>query len=409
MPSPGPRVVEASTVDPSHPDSLASLGTRARSLATTVGASAVRAVVAVLPAWLLARVLVVLSLLAAHLFAREVRPDDLAARLRLHQGLLAWDGGWYQAIAGRGYVSSGVQSVRFYPGFPMAARALSKIPGISVGAALVLLANACALAAMAALWALVRHDFDVADPGLARRSVWLLALAPPAYVLAFAYADSALLLCAVVTFLAARSGRWWWAAAAGCAAGLVRPVGVLLVLPVVIEVWRTRPDRRSLGSWLGPVVAVVAPAVGTAGYLGWVKAQFGDFWLPFRVQVERGHRGSISAPFDSIGHDLSSLVHGHHVGSALHVPWLVLCVALAVLAFWRLPVSYAAFTAAVLAVAMSSSNLDSFERYTLGAFPLIIVASTLTRRPAVERVVLILSAAGMVGYACLVFLGVVVP
>lgn len=407
MSSPGSRIVEVGTVDRGDQDSFGWSPTRARRWAKSVGTSARRAVLAVLPAWVVARVLVVASLLAAHLFARLVRPDDLAARLRLHQGLLAWDGGWYQAIAAHGYASSGVQSVRFYPGFPMAARALGKIPGISVGTALVVVSNACALAAMALLWELVRRDFG--DSDLARRSVWLLALAPPAYVLAFAYADGALLLCAVGTFLAARTGRWWWAAIAGCAAGLVRPVGILLVLPVLIEVWRTRRDRRTLRSWGGPAAAVLAPAVGTAGYLGWVRSQFGDLWLPLRIQVESGHRGSISAPFDSIWHDLGSLVHGHHVGSALHVPWLVVCVALAVLAFWRLPVSYAAFSVAVLVVAMSSSNLDSFERYALGAFPLIIAASTLTRRRAVERAVLILSGAGMVGYACLAFLGVVVP
>ncbi len=97
------------------------------------------------------------------------------------------------------------------------------------------------------------------------------------------------------------------------------------------------------------------------------------------------------------------------MGSALHIPWVLLCVVLLVLAFRRLPLSYALFAAAVLAVSLTTSNLDSFERYALGAFPLVVVASTLTGRRWVEWSVLAASAAAMAGYAYLAFLGVVVP
>jgi hypothetical protein len=157
------------------------------------------------------------------------------------------------------------------------------------------------------------------------------------------------------------------------------------------------------------VAAVVAPVAGTGAYLGWVRAQFGDPWLPLRVQQQNGHRGAITVPLTTMWHSLDSLVHGHHVGSALHIPWVVLSVALLVVAFRRLPLSYAAFATAVVAVSVTSSNLDSFERYALGAFPLVIAASTLTSRRAVELLVLAVAGAGLVGYALLAFLGVVVP
>ena len=116
---------------------------------------------------------------------------------------------------------------------------------------------------------------------------------------------------------------------------------------------------------------MAAPVVGTAAYLGWVGSQFGDPWLPLRVQQQNGHRGAITVPLGAMWHDLDSVAHGHHVGSALHIPWVLISVALLVVAFRRLPLSYAAFAAAVLAVSVTSSNLDSFERYALGAFPLV--------------------------------------
>jgi hypothetical protein len=369
-----------------------------------------RAVVEVLPAWVVSRALVVASLVVSHLIVRSVRPDNPGAQLRVHQGLLAWDGGWYESIAGHGYAASGVQSLRFFPGYPMAARVLGWIPGVGVGPALVVIANLCALAALAALLVLVRHDLG--DAALARRSVWLLTLAPSAYSLVLGYADAALLLCSIVTVLAARSHRWWWAAAGGLVAGLVRPVGILLVVPVLIEIWQERRMRqpgRPPRSPLALGAAALAPVAGTAAYLGWVWAQFGDPWLPFGVQQQAGHRGAVTVPVAAMWHNLESVVHGHHVGSTLHIPWVVLCVVLLVVAYRRLPLSYAAFATAVLVVSLASSNLDSFERYALGAFPLVIAASTLTSRRRVELVVLVVAGAGMVGYAVLAFLGVTVP
>jgi hypothetical protein len=379
-----------------------------------------RAVVVVLPAWVAARVLVVVTLAVAHGIVSTVRPDNPEARLRVHQGLLAWDGGWYQSIAAHGYVASGLQSLRFFPALPMAARVVGWVPGVGAGPAVVLIANLCSLAAMAALVVLVDHD--TGDPGLARRSAWLLGLAPSAYSLVLGYADGPLLLCSVVTLLAARLGRWWWAAAAGLAGGLVRPVGILLVVPVVIEAWRsertgtagasTGADRGAgavRARLLGCGAAVVAPVVGAGIYLGWVESQFHDFLLPFRLQQQSGHRGALTVPLDAMGHNLTAVVHGHHLGSALHIPWVVLCLVLLVLAARRLPASYTAFAAAVLVVSLTSSNLDSFERYALGAFPLVVAASTLTSRRGVEAAVLVLSAAALVGYAMLAFLGMVVP
>jgi len=364
-------------------------------------------VVVVLPAWIAARVLVVVTLAVAHGIVSTVRPDNPGALLRVHQGLLAWDGGWYQSIAAHGYVASGVQSLRFFPALPMAARVVGWVPGVGAGPAVVLIANLCALGAMAALVVLVDHD--TGDPELARRSAWLLALAPSAYSLVLGYADGPLLLCSVVTLLSARTGRWWWAAAAGLAGGLVRPVGILLVIPVVIEAWRVERAGGAGGGRVSRAAATVAPALGAGIYLGWVASQFHDFLLPFRLQQQSGHRGALTLPLDSMGHNLTSVVHGHHLGSALHIPWVVLSVVLLVLVARRLPASYTAFAAAVLVVSLTSSNLDSFERYALGAFPLVVAASTLTSRRRVEVAVLVVSAAALVGYAMLAFLGMVVP
>ncbi|MDQ1359808.1 MAG: hypothetical protein QOJ44_185 [Acidimicrobiaceae bacterium] len=366
-----------------------------------------RAILVALPAWGLSRIVVVGTLLVARLTVSSTRPHNAAAVARAHQGLLGWDAGWYQSIAGHGYAASGQESLRFFPVFPMIARALGWIPGIGTGAAVVVVANVFALAGMAVLFLLVQRE--TGDRELARRSVWLLALAPPAYTLVLGYAEGTLLLCTTVAFLALRSRRWWWAAGAGLVAGAVRPIGLLLIIPAAIEAWQGRQDGRSARQVVDRVAAVVAPAVGTGAFLAWVGTNFGDAFLPFRVQEQGGHRGRLSDPFATVGHNVAAVFHGHHLGSALHVPWVIVCLILLVVAFRRLPVSYGAFAAVVLAVSLTSSNLDSFERYALSAFPLVIAGSMWTSRRRVEVIVLVVAAVGMAAYAYLSFVNVVVP
>jgi hypothetical protein len=375
-----------------------------------------RAVLEVLPAWIVARVVVAAAWIVARTGVGTLRPHDPGAVQRVHQGLLGWDAGWYQSIAAHGYVAAGRESVRFFPLYPLLGRALGSVPGLTPGFALVVVANGCALLAMAGLLLLVRHDRgdllvrrDREDPGLARRSVWLLALAPSAYSLVLAYSDATLLLCSVVAFLGARTGRWWWAAAAGLAAGADRPVGVLLVVPVAVELWSARRTVTGTQVRVAQGAALMAPVVGAGAYLTWVGHRFGDPWLPLTVQQQLGHRGQFAVPVRAMWHDVGDALHGHHLGSAIHVPWVLVCVVLVVVAWRRLPRSYALFAAAVLVVSLSSTNLDSFERYALGAFPLVVAASTATASRRVELAVLSLSGLAMAGYATLAFLGVVVP
>ena len=89
--------------------------------------------------------------------------------------------------------------------------------------------------------------------------------------------------------------------------------------------------------------------------------------------------------------------------------WAAAFVVLIVVLLRRLPASYGTYAAAMLVVNLSARNLDSLERYAMSAFPLVLAVALVTERPDVERPVLALSAAGLVGYSVLSFLGVYVP
>jgi hypothetical protein len=366
---------------------------------------------AVLP-YVVARVVVLSALGLAHFIVDRTHPATVGVAARVHAGLLGWDAGWYETIARVGYAPLGRQSLRFFPAVPVLTHGLAWI-GLGDGPALILLANAAAFAATAMLYVLVRRE--TGSPDVARRSIWVLSLVPAAFVFVMGYAESLLLVFALGCFLALRppatspDNRPHYAVAGvlAFAAALTRPIGVFLFLAVAAELvrWWQRLGRSERAAGLG---AVAAPFVGLLVVLGWSKHTVHDWWAPLRVQLQGSHHGGLSDPFVTLYDDARGVLH-HHVGTALHVPWVLLALAMLIVCWRRLPAPYTLVAAATLAVAVSGANLDSFERYALSAFPLSIAAALLLAQSQVQRLVLTLLSAGLAGYALLAFLNMSVP
>jgi hypothetical protein len=354
--------------------------------------------------WAIARVLVVASLaLSRHIFdevGRGTRP------VQLGQGLFAWDAAYYRAIAEHGYGDLPNAALRFFPLVPLMSRALGVVFGGNEAVALIVIANVSALVFAALLHRLAL--VETGDPLLARRVAWYAALFPAASTLVLGYADATALALAVAMFLALRSRRFVTAGVLGYFAALARPLGVLLVVPALVEAARELRGQ-SLGAWIRRITAVAGPPLGLVTFLAWVDHTRGDAFLPFSVQKRASLRGDFVDPITRLVDAFSDLVHGDRFGSGLHFVWAVVFLALFVVVWRRLPASYTAFTAATLLVALSAENLDSFERYALGAFPLLLALAIVTRRDLAERVVLTLAAGALVGYSVLMFFGVSVP
>lgn len=356
------------------------------------------------PSWLIARVLVAGALLAGRwIVDRGV--DDPLARTTARQGLLAWDGAFYADLAQHGYARLPREALRFFPLTPILGRAVGWF-GIGPRVGVVIVANIGALIAGALLWTLVRGE-DFGDARTAGRAVWFLALAPSAFVLVFGYAEGVFVALTVGVFVTVRRRNWWWAVLLGAGAGLSRPGGFVVAIPVFVEALRSlrSVSPRELAS---RAAAVLAPFAGTGAFLWWVGDQYGDALLPYRVQTQANLKGTFTSPVTSVSHALQGLAHGH-IGTGLHVPWMIVAGALTVVAFRRLPASYGWFAVVSLASAVTSNNLDSFERYALGAFPLVIVVALLAHRQWVERVLLIVSGTAMTGYTVLAITHAYVP
>lgn len=360
---------------------------------------------ALLP-FLVSRAIILLALLIARFLVVQVSIRSRTAIVTAHAGLLSWDANWYRRIVANGYGHAGRTSVRFFPLYPLLARAVSRLPGVGTDAALLVVANLGALAAFALIHRLVM--VETGDAETAVRSAWWLAMFPAAFVLSMGYADSLLLVTSLAMFLALRTRHFAVAALAGLLAGVCRPVGLLLAVPALIEAGRGLrqiPLRR----WWSRAAAVASAPVATAGYLVWSKVHDGSFFLPLSAQISSQNRGGLADPFATMAHDLRDLVHDRHLGTALHAPWAVVFVILAVVLFRRWPVSYGAYAAVTLAITLTAPNLTSFERYGLGCFPFALAIATLTKRRQVCWSALAVSGALLAGYALLAFLGAYIP
>lgn len=354
--------------------------------------------------WLVARVAVGLGFLAAHGAVDGLVPG--APPLALVQGLVAWDGAFYRDIATVGYGALPEEALRFFPLFPVLGRLLGYVLPGGATTGLVVVSNASALVAGFLLHRLVVHEGGSGER--ASTSVWLIALVPAASVLVLAYTEALFLALTIGAFLALRRGRWWVVAGLAVLAGLCRPSGALLALPVLIEAVRS-VRATSWADRAARAAATSAAPVGTGLYLVWVGDRFGDALLPLGIQSSGALRGRWVNPVTRIVDAIGDAPAEGFLGEALHLPWIALFLVLAVVVGRRLPAAYTAYTAAVLLLAVAAESLGSFERYGLAAFPLAIAAATMLRQQVLERTVLLVSAAGLTAFTTLVLLGVFVP
>ncbi|MHB8263349.1 MAG: mannosyltransferase family protein [Acidimicrobiales bacterium] len=353
--------------------------------------------------WLVTRMIVIPVIF----MAREIATKGhlpLAMTNVAKEGLFSWDAGWYELIAAHGYGAAGYSSLRFFPLVPLLARGVSYLPFMSVRISLLAVSNLSALLGLVLMVVLAKQE--TGDSALAVRTAWLMSLAPAAFTYVMGYTEATLLVFTVATFIALRNRRWWWAMVFGILAGLTRPIGILLAVPALIEGLNDL-RQTAFRERLGRLAAVAGGPIGVCSYLVFLGLYYHHPLAP--ITIERQHRGGFNDPLATLYHEATLLAGGRHLGEALHLPWALLAIALVAIAFWRLPASYGAFCAAIVLVALSGQNIDSFERYAMSAFPLVIVGAMITSGPRMERYALAILTASLVAYSTLAFLHIYVP
>lgn len=308
---------------------------------------------------------------------RQIDPAVPAALVVLGD----WDVTWYLDIARHGYALDAGQvglvdsNLAFFPLVPGVMATLLGL-GINPFLGMLLLAN---LALLAALWGL--HALTLRRSGsaaLAARTTWAFALLPPVAYASMAYTEGLVLACALGAALLACRGQIAAAGALAAVAALSRPPGIIvagLVLLIVLSDGRGRrlmrsalalgPSLVALGAfaaWMG--LARGSPTLPLAAQGAWDRGQVGlglftalpaEWAAAFGEVVNwRPDAGWTSAPRDI----------------AFTALYLVLFVALwRREGGWRSP--WVGYSAAALAIPLSTGSFASMARFGTLAFPLM--------------------------------------
>lgn len=356
-----------------------------------------------LAAWVTARVLLAVAWAASSMswFDRF----ETATSVR-HQGLFLWDGTYYRDLAQHGYDGVATEVQRFFPLFPLLGRWVGWLLGGNDDLGLLVVSNLAALAALVLVYVLVQ---DVTgDRRLAVASVWWLALFPAASVLVFAYSESLALALALGAVLAVRRERWAPAIVLGVLSGLTRPTGALVAIALFVAVLDDLRRRRGV---VVRLAAVVAPGVGTVGYLAWLQWRFDSWRVP--LDSQRVFRAGWHEPVSRLVTAVID-VAGGQFRDVFNASFAVGAIVVIILAARRLPVGWSIYTAVTLVIALAANNINSLGRYAFTAFPLaVMVAVAQQRLPArwhwLGRLLLPMSGVLMAGYAVAAWSGRMIP
>ena len=349
--------------------------------------------------WVVARVCVA----AGHLLARGLLDvlDNPRGDHHLTEGLLTWDASYYRLLAEQWYTPLQEDAARFFPLYPGLARALSPVLGGREDWALVLITNVAALGGALVLWRLVAEVFE--DRGLADRAGWMVAVFPGAFVLAWAYSEGLALLFVAATLLALHRRAFALAGLLGLGCAVLRPVGGLVLVPILVELYRSRPRPP----WWRAAAAVTGPIAGLCVAMLWIERSTGDLWLPVRLQgdIRGGFQDPVTRVLEPIGEALKG-----DFRDVYNLGVMVLLVLLAVVAVRRRqPWSWLAYGGVSLLVLLSSQVTDSIGRYALVVVPFVVALAQWAERRWQQVAVGVLGCAGLVWMSSEAWLGRLVP
>ncbi|MGZ4410648.1 MAG: mannosyltransferase family protein [Gaiellaceae bacterium] len=300
-----------------------------------------------------------------------------------------WDSEWFVKIAHHGYgVADGAAA--FFPLYPGLMAFFGRAFYGHYVLAAVLISLAAAWGCFVLLHRLARRHLGDED---ARRALVYLALFPMALFLQAAYSESLFLLLALAVFLLAERGSFAWAGVALGLALLTRPTAVALIPAAVLIAW---PSLRSMAKLL-PGMALFA------AYPLLLWQTIGDPWAWFGAEKQVWGRQLLSTgPFGGLWwalsrwHPVNTDIR-HSVAVNLECwAFLLLFVALTVVAWRRLGAPYGIFAAVSILMPVSTPPpdwpLESLPRFGLVVFPFFLALAVLGRRPQVHTTIVVTSA-----------------
>jgi hypothetical protein len=310
-----------------------------------------------------------------------------------------WDTDFYHQIATTGYHWDRAtflhQNVAFFPLYPL----LMRWGGALLGGHLLL---AGTLISLVAFVAAVSVLYRLAVIELGEEKAWpailLLSTYPYALFYSVVYTESLFLFLTVGAFYAMRRGYLVAAALAGLAAGLTRPNGLWLALPLLWMAWTMpsapakdgtpAPAEVSRGRRTAAVMAALAPLAGTALFSAYLGLRFGDPLAWVHAQAAWGMQvlGRAPAPDPARTPEDLKLKISEVLVYLGNIAAVVAAVAAIRPVVRRVGVAYGIWIAVNIFPPVATHLFLSSGRFTAVLFPLFFWLATEVPRPRLARV-----------------------
>ena len=293
-----------------------------------------------------------------------------------------WDSEWWLLVAERGYLSHDAfkefgggrympqETVKFFPEYPLAIRAVSVITGNTVLAGF-LVAN---IAAIVFLFYLYRLGSVLFNPDTGSRSVWMYVVFPTGFFLSAVYSESMFLACLTAAFYYLEQKRLLPACIAAGLSILCRSQA-LLALPILIWLAASRfPEIRVRAA----VTMLVATLLPLGCYLFYIHLAFGSItWI---TETVRYWRGDTRYPLFALVRFFSEriAIHGQH-NSLIDFTFAALHLGVLAASFRKIAWPYWVYSAIMILFPLSST-LFSFSRLCLANIPFFLYVANRSER-----------------------------
>lgn len=297
-----------------------------------------------------------------------------------------WDAGWYGSIAMTGYEwssrATGQQNIAFMPALPILLHGVAKLLGYNWVLAGHLIALLMPLLALTYLHRLA------GELGLRRqegdRALLLFAAYPFAVFHGALYTEALFTLAVVAAFFHQSRRQYGRAVLFAAVAGLARPNGFLLAVPLgllALQVCVSRRDGRwvpaPIRTWLTVPLPALGAVAGMAAFCGFVWNLTGN---PFEWLRSHAAWGRTYAPVTNlVAYPWEYVRHSGVLGFIQHDPMHVLNglgVLLALVAIWpvfrRFGLAYGTYVAINLIPPLFAGGLLSVGRLTSTLFPVFL-------------------------------------
>ena len=287
-----------------------------------------------------------------------------------------WDAGWYLGVASDGYVWNardvrGQQNIAFFPAYPMMMRYGALFLARQTVWAGVLIALVAFFFALRYLFRLARATLD---DEAAVASVAFIATYPFAIFFSAPYTEALFLLAMIAAFYHFEREELIAAALWGLLAGLTRPNGCLLSIPLAVMAIRPVLARRSASVMTRRLATAAMPGIGMLMFSTYIYVLTGN---PLQWVAQNAAWGRVYRGLDQLVGDRIVYVQHNGLYEYASSQSLDMLQALAVLLFvgsiWpvyrRFGLPYATLLVVNLATPLMMGGLLSMGRVTSVLFP----------------------------------------